>query len=148
MWGFNSYGQLGVGDKKTRWYPERIYHDSASQPLPRLVRVECSNYGTFCIDEYGHPYSWGKGYIGHKGHSVEELPRKIETNTSNRIFTDVFTNMNTVSFYAPIRVYSISPKCGPAIGGTIISIIGTGFVDSPHLKVSFNYGDLSQEVPC
>jgi hypothetical protein len=31
----------------------------------------------------------------------------IETNTENRIFTDMFANDDSVLFYAPLRVYSI-----------------------------------------
>ena len=50
--------------------------------------------------------------------------------------------------YAPIRVYEISPKCGPASGSTLINITGTGFVNSEKLRVRFSYGDLSQEVSC
>ena len=49
------------------------------------------------------------------------------------------------------RVYSISPKCGPASGGTIMSILGTGFRDTEHMKVHFTYGDQKnhvKEVPC
>ena len=71
------------------------------------------------------------------------MPRKIEINTDNRIFTDIFTNQNSTVFYAPIRVFSISPKCGPSTGGTIISIIGTGFINSERLRVRFTYGDYS-----
>ena len=26
-WGFNIYGQAGLGDKKTHWYPEQVTHD-------------------------------------------------------------------------------------------------------------------------
>jgi hypothetical protein len=148
MWGFNVYGQLGTGDKLNRWYPVRIERDIIGSHIPRLVKIKCSNYATFAIDEFGHPYSWGKGYIGHKGQTIEELPRKIDLNTDNRIFTDIYTNENSAVLYAPIRVFSISPKCGPASGGTIISIIGTGFVNSDKLKLRFTYGDLSQEVPC
>jgi hypothetical protein len=76
------------------------------------------------------------------------LPRKIELNTDHRIFTDIYTNKESVVLYAPIRVFSISPKNGPAHGGTIISIIGTGFVNSDKLRVRFTYGDLSKEVVC
>jgi hypothetical protein len=53
-----------------------------------------------------------------------------------------------VVFYAPIRVYAVEPRCGPSSGGTIIKIIGTGFVNSDKLRVRFSYGDLSQEVSC
>ena len=76
------------------------------------------------------------------------MPKMIEVNTDNRIFTDMFSNDDSVIFYAPIRVYSIAPACGPSKGGTVISITGTGFVNSNKLRVRFTYGDLSQEVEC
>ena len=92
MWGFNVYGQLGTGDKITRWTPTRIERDIIGNHIARLVKVKCTFYSTFAIDEAGHPFSWGRGYIGHKGVTVEELPRRIELNTDHRIFTDIFTN--------------------------------------------------------
>lgn len=110
--------------------------------------MACSYYATFAIDTFGKLYSWGKGYIGHKHETNEDLPRKVDINTENRIFTDVFCNKNNLVAYAPVRVYSISPNCGPAYGGTLLSIIGTGFLESDRLKIRFSYGDISQEVPC
>ena len=148
MWGFNIYGQLGTGDKKTRWGPERIERDIVGNLMPQIQKVACGYYSTFVIDFTGRLYSWGRGNIGHKGKTDEDLPRKIELNTENRIFTDVFCNETSTAFYAPVRVYSISPKCGPAHGGTILSIMGTGLVENEKLKVRFSYGDLSQEVAC
>ena len=76
------------------------------------------------------------------------MPKMIDVNTDNRIFTDIYANDDSVLFYAPIRVYSISPACGPSKGGTTISITGTGFVGSDKLRVRFTYGDLSQEAHC
>jgi len=67
----------------------------------------------------------------------------IDTNTDNRIFTDMFANYDSVLFYAPLRVYSIQPSSGPSKGNTLISITGTGFVNSDKLRVRFTYGDLS-----
>lgn len=34
-WGFNIYGQLGLGDKKTRWFPERVSFDISYHNLAR-----------------------------------------------------------------------------------------------------------------
>ena len=110
--------------------------------------MKCSNYAAFSIDEYGHPYSWGKGHVGHTGNCILDLPKMIETNTDNRIFTDMYANDDSILFYAPIRVYNITPSCGPSKGNTTISITGTGFVNSEKLRVRFTYGDLSQEVHC
>ena len=88
---------------------------------------------------FGKAYSWGKGYIGHSKETNEDLPRKIEINTENRIFSNVFCskNMSLAAFYAPTRVYSISPNSGPVSGGTLMSIIGTGFFNSDKLRVRF-----------
>ena len=67
----------------------------------------------------------------------------IEVGTENRIFTDIFANDDSVLFYAPIRIYSLSPSCGPSKGNTQVQIIGTGLSDSDKLRVRFTYGDLS-----
>lgn len=97
----------------------------------------------------GHPYSWGKGNLGHKDESMLHLPKRIVTGaTENRIFTDMYANDSSVLFYAPIRVYNLEPSCGPSKGNTMISITGTGFVNSDKLRVRFAYGDLTQEVQC
>ena len=72
----------------------RIERDILGNHIARLVKVKCSYYATYAIDELGHPYSWGKGYIGHRGETIEELPRMIESNTDNRIFTDIYTNQS------------------------------------------------------
>lgn len=50
--------------------------------------------------------------------------------------------------FAPVRIYEIEPKCGPAKGGTQIKITGTGFTNSEKLCVRFNYGEASSEVSC
>lgn len=147
-WGFNIYGQLGLGDKKTRWKPEQVNKDISSHNMARQIKVKCSNYATFSIDEYGHPYSWGKGFVGHGTNSIVDLPKMIDCNTDNRIFTDIYANDDSILFYAPIRVYNIAPSSGPSKGNTTINITGTGFVNSEKLRVRFTYGDLSQEVQC
>ena len=70
--------------------------------MPQIINVACGYYTTFAIDCLGNLYSWGKGNIGHKGPTNEELPRKIEINTDNRIFTEIFVNQDTAVAFAPI----------------------------------------------
>jgi len=148
MWGFNTYGQVGLGDKKTHWLPERIVTDVEGTSLHYVRAVACSNYSTFCIDENGNPYSWGKGFVGHSGETMNELPQRITKNTSERHFVDVFANSDSCLFYAPVRAYNIEPKCGPSKGGTNIKITGTGFADSDKLRARFVFGQQSTEVTC
>ena len=45
-----------------------------------------------------------------------------------------------------MKICSISPRCGPACGGTVLSIIGTALKDSKSLKVRFTYGDKGNVV--
>ena len=148
MWGFNTYGQVGLGDKKTHWYPERIILDSEGSLLENIKSVACSNYGTFCIDQNGIPYSWGKGFVGHSGETMNDLPQRILKNTSERIFAEVFASSDACLLFAPVRAYSIEPRCGSSKGGTNIKITGTGFTESEKLRARFVYGQQSSEVPC
>ena len=171
--GLNCYGQLGLGDLKTRWSSEQIImrqnddsYDSAeanegpsfdkkvdvSQQegiLPRVVRIAASSFASFCIDENGKIYSWGRGYIGHPEHCTSQtLPRQITSNTRNRVFQDIVTSESTIGFFAPVRAFSISPKCGPVSGGTLLTILGTGLKGTTRMKARFSYGEISQEVGC
>ena len=148
MWGFNTYGQVGLGDKKTHWYPERILLDSEGNSLENVKSVACSNYGTFCIDQNGIPYSWGKGFVGHSGETMNDLPQRILKNTSERIFAEVFASSDACLLFAPVRAYGIEPRCGSSKGGTNIKITGTGFTESEKLRARFVYGQQSSEVPC
>lgn len=137
-WGFNVYGQAGHPEKKTVWLPRQITHDIDGEELKPFKKVACSKYGTFAIDCDGTPFSWGKGYLGHGGETTCALPKAIETN--RRIFTDVFASSHAALLYAPIRVFSVEPKCGPCKGGTQLKITGTGFLDAEKMRVRFSVG--------
>jgi hypothetical protein len=100
------------------------------------------------IDINGKPYSTGKAPIGLDNTDNQNTFMLITENIERRIFTDVYTNENSVVLYAPIRVDDVYPRCGPASGNTSVQIFGTGFVNSDKLKVRYSYGDLSQEVTC
>lgn len=117
--------------------------DLNQEELDIQVKVKCSNYATYSIDQSGQPYSWGKGSLGHNDLKIIDQPQRITVNTQNRIFTDMYANDDSILFYAPIRVYEISPSSGPSKGSTMITITGTGFVNSEKLRVRFTYGDLS-----
>lgn len=51
MWGFNIYGQCGVGDKKRKpCQPERIIFGDDGEELPKFSKVACSKNATYAID--------------------------------------------------------------------------------------------------
>lgn len=66
----------------------------------------------------------------------------IQLNTEHRIFTDIFACNNSVVFFAPLRIFSISPLCGPVTGDTKLTLIGTAFTETNQLRVRFRYGEL------
>lgn len=57
--GGNSFGQLGLGTKKSQSRPEKVVH------LENVIitKVQCSNF-TAAISDKGHLYVWGSGVFG------------------------------------------------------------------------------------
>lgn len=147
-WGLNTFGQLGVGESRNiRWRPARVEKDITNNWMPRIRDVACGYNFTFVIDCEGKLYSWGKGYIGHNRLTEDDRPRKINTKTQNRKFTALFCNSQAVVLFAPMQVYSLSPRCGPSTGGTVLSVIGTALKNTKDIKVRFAYGEEVKEVP-
>ncbi|OMJ84574.1 hypothetical protein SteCoe_14244 [Stentor coeruleus] len=147
-WGMNNYGQLGIGNKTSIWIPELVEIDSLGNQLQTIVKVTCSAYSSFCISSQGSAYSWGKGFIGHGTNSIEERPKIIYLNTENRSYSDVFSCDHSTVLFSPLRLYSLSPICGPVTGGTKISMIGTALAFTDKLKVRFRYAHFMQEADC
>jgi hypothetical protein len=71
---------------------------------------------------------------------MSELPQRILKNTNERVFAEVFASSDSCLLFAPVRAYSIEPRCGPSKGGTNIKITGTGFTESDKLRARFVYG--------
>ncbi|CAG9322910.1 unnamed protein product [Blepharisma stoltei] len=148
LWGYNHYGQLGLGDQNPRWFPEIVKTDYSGLPLLKIEKIKCAVNATFCIDIEGKAYSWGKGMIGHGNILIQSSPKKIDMNTDYRQYSQVYACDHTVLFFSPLRIFSISPICGPASGGTKLALIGTAFSQTEKLKVRFRYGHLQIESEC
>ena len=147
-WGLNNYGQLGTGNDQTCWKPTLVERDFGGKKLKRVSEIACSTHASYCLDIEGRPFSWGKGYIGHGGTSVTKSPKNIEFNTENRVFSGVYVCSHSVLFFAPLRVYSMSPNCGPVSGETRVSMMGTAFTHTDNLKVRFRFSHYEMEVSC
>nr|XP_047122358.1 uncharacterized protein LOC101237479 isoform X1 [Hydra vulgaris] len=83
-WGSNEYGQLGVGDTRTRYRPVLITHISSKQ----IVSVVCGAYHTLAITSDYKVYSWGWGVHGQLGlKSVENqlTPKQIDLLDSHKV---------------------------------------------------------------
>lgn len=79
------------------------------------------------------------------------MPRAVETHLESRLCEQLFSNSNATLIFASMRVVSVRPQNGPSTGGTLISLIGTGFTDTGRQSVKFVFGENLQfcmEVSC
>jgi len=86
-WGFNNFGQLGLGDTETRFYPDRVTLPSTDETAPRTVfKVTSARAGgnismatSFSLEEL---YTWGFGQDGRLGHG---LPAVLQTKSRDAL---------------------------------------------------------------
>jgi hypothetical protein len=97
--------------------------------VPLFNKVSCGYFTTFAIDVNGSLWSWGGGNLGHKNETLVDLPRRVSENVENRRFTYIMANGSAAVFFAALRTTSIRPNYGPSCGGTLITLIGSGFCD-------------------
>ena len=74
------------------------------------------------------------------------MPRKITI--EDRKFTNIYANGLASAFFASMRIISTKPNYGPSTGGTITSLIGTGFCDTGRQSVRLRLGEHYMEVGC
>lgn len=67
LFGWNEWGQLGVGDRVNRFVPERLNPENVFQDSRALV-ASCGAFHTLTLTEDGSVYSWGRGTGAQLGH--------------------------------------------------------------------------------
>ena len=83
-WGYNGYGQLGLGNTTNTVLPVKV------DDLEGIIKIEAGNYTSYVIDNNNHLWSTGYNYYGELGNG----------STSNRSkFTQIQTleNVSDVS---------------------------------------------------
>ena len=83
-WGFNSFGQLGLGDNDYRNEPTEFKIEENLSPIKQII---CGAYFTFAIYENNKIYCWGHNIDGQLGlgdndYRNEPIEFKIEGNSS------------------------------------------------------------------
>lgn len=164
-WGLNVKGQIGINDIsentkaslyddelkniKSVHYPQLLETDHSKSPLPTFSQIACGFNSSFAIDTNGNPWGWGGDTNGFKDEGFcERAPRRILENTEDRIFNRIFSNSDTLAFFAPARTLSFNPILGPSKGETELTLSGTGFVETGSQKVKFTLGDKEIVVDC
>lgn len=65
-WGSGIFGQLGLGDTESKYWPTRVVGGAlAASPLIR--HVACGIFHALAVDEAGKIYAWGDGSAGQLG---------------------------------------------------------------------------------
>lgn len=96
-WGDNTFGQLGLGDKKIRGTPERITQGwlKVGKVEEKMLDVVCSNYTMMALSTHSHVYAWGRGSQGCLGFGKDKsgkpqtadqlIPRLVEKVSSRGV---------------------------------------------------------------
>lgn len=79
VWGDNSYGQLGLGDKKARNEPV------LNEKLGNICEVSCNGKSTICVDTTGVVFGFGYNFHGNLGLDIESTTVPIEITSLNKI---------------------------------------------------------------
>ncbi|KAE8673942.1 Ultraviolet-B receptor UVR8 [Hibiscus syriacus] len=119
-WGWNKFGQVGVGDNT----------DHCS-PVQKVVQVSCGWRHTLAITEEQNVFSWGRGTNGQLGHgeSVDRnLPKIIEAlsfdgSSGQQIESSKLDPLSGKAWVSPTERYAIVPD---ESGQTIHSERGDG----------------------
>mmetsp|Transcript_50073 Transcript_50073/g.160252 ORF Transcript_50073/g.160252 Transcript_50073/m.160252 type:complete len:506 (-) Transcript_50073:46-1563(-) len=82
-WGLNTYGQLGVGHKKTVKSPAAVELPRAVAPVhrtrPAMATVSAGTWHTVAILDNGSTYTWGRASSGQLGHTDAGVKGDVES---------------------------------------------------------------------
>ncbi|KAJ3675221.1 hypothetical protein LUZ60_004263 [Juncus effusus] len=76
-WGWNKFGQLGLGDNSDHCSPAQIKFPDEQ----KIVQVSCGWRHTMAVSERNNVFSWGRGTSGQLGHADildRNIPKMIE----------------------------------------------------------------------
>lgn len=145
-WGFNALGALGLGDRRTRYVPERVDLTSGRKGDAdeiKAARIKASGNCSGALTADGWLFTWGSGGDGRLGHrdSPEQgqdslRPRRLDR-LAKATVSDFALCGTGGSALVPLRVLSIQPTSGPMEDGCRVVIGGCGFWDSPDIVVRF-----------
>ncbi|KAK1419253.1 hypothetical protein QVD17_28417 [Tagetes erecta] len=71
-WGWNKFGQVGVGDNKDHCFPMEVKFPDEQ----KVVQISCGWRHTLAVTERHNVFSWGRGTNGQLGHK-EAIDRNI-----------------------------------------------------------------------
>ncbi|XP_052141834.1 ultraviolet-B receptor UVR8-like [Oryza glaberrima] len=126
-WGWNKFGQVGVGDNEDHCSPVQVNFPNEQ----KVVQVACGWRHTLALTEAKNVFSWGRGTSGQLGHGEtvdRNIPKMIDALSSDgsackQLESSKAVPMSAKVWVSPSERYAIVPdeKAGkgiPAGNGT------------------------------
>ncbi|CAM6119340.1 unnamed protein product [Calypogeia fissa] len=112
-WGWNKFGQVGVGNTDDQNSPQLV-KNLADQTV---TQVSCGWRHTVCITAQGNVYSWGRGTSGQLGHGDavdRSVPRRIEALSADglactQLESSGSTSTDACNWISPSERYAVVP---------------------------------------
>jgi hypothetical protein len=105
-WGFNEFGELGVGDQKGFLKPSLI----KKLDEEKIVEISCGSGHSVVLDSNGKVYAWGhngRGQIGARKNSLHENePTKVEGFGGEKVMSISCGDKHTIALTENGRVFS------------------------------------------
>lgn len=139
-WGWNNYGQLGLGNVDSSAIPKRV-----EVPDLEWTRTFAGGNYSAAVTSTGELFTWGNGRHGQLAHGssssdprkrCEYAPKCVEA-LHKTVISGVVCGQRDLYAFAPTHIASISPVCGEITGGYELRIKGSGLWASEDLTVRF-----------
>ncbi|KAK2656331.1 hypothetical protein Ddye_009383 [Dipteronia dyeriana] len=128
-WGWNKFGQVGVGDNIDQCSPAQVKFPNDQ----KVVQISCGWRHTLAVTERQNVFSWGRGTNGQLGHgesSDRNIPKIIEPlsrdgSSGQQIESSKFDPSSGKTWVSPSERYAVVPDDnGP--GQTNVPVKGSG----------------------
>lgn len=128
-WGWNKFGQVGVGDNVDHCSPVQVQFPHEQ----KVIQISCGWRHTLAVTERQNVFSWGRGTNGQLGHGEivdRNIPKIIETlsvdgSSGQQIESSKFDPSLGKTWVSPSERYAIVP--GENLQGqTAVSVQGNG----------------------
>ncbi|XP_042494541.1 ultraviolet-B receptor UVR8-like isoform X2 [Macadamia integrifolia] len=128
-WGWNKFGQVGVGDNVDRCSPVQVKFPQEQ----KVVQISCGWRHTLAVTEKQNVFSWGRGTNGQLGHgdSVDRnIPQILEIlsvdgSSFQQIESSKVESLSDKTWVSPSERYAVVPD-ETMQGKTVVPIKGNG----------------------
>lgn len=138
-WGWNKFGQVGVGNNEDQSSPQLL-----KTLTEAIAQVACGWRHTVAVSELGNVFSWGRGTSGQLGHGDcvdRNLPKRVEAlSAAGESCQNIQRSENTgdaaSNWVSPSERYAVVPdeSAVPKLDPIAIDSVGDASVPNTDMK--------------